>query len=48
MKSVEIYFRDLTEEAQKEVLAAAGVQDPSDMNWEFFPITILDFEEDEG
>jgi len=45
MKSVEIYFSDLNDEAQKEVLKAAGVESPSDMNWEYCPLTILDFEE---
>ena len=46
MKTVEIYFNDLNTEAKKEVLDAAGVNDPSDMNWDFIPLAILDFEEE--
>lgn len=45
MKSVEIYFTDLTEEAQKKVLEAAGISDPKEANWDIptFPIAIIDF-----
>ena len=47
MRNLEIYFNDLTPEAQERALAAAGVEDASDVNWDIFPITTLDFEEEE-
>lgn len=40
----ELYFTDLTEEAQKELLEKAGVESPEDMNWDVFPITTIEFE----
>ena len=42
---IEIYFNDLNEEVQKLLLEEAGVKDPSDANWDVFPIATLDFEE---
>jgi len=47
MTTVEIYYNDLKPEKQKELLEAAGVSDPKEMNWDgdFAPIVILDFEE---
>ena len=41
---MEIYFDDLTEEAQKRLLECAGVEKPEDMNWDVFPITVIEFE----
>jgi hypothetical protein len=38
-KMFEIYFSDLNEHAQKELLELAGVKDPKDMNWDVFPVT---------
>ena len=38
MDEFEIYFSDLTEEAQKSLLEAARIEDPSDMNWDVFPV----------
>lgn len=38
---VEIYFRDLKEEVQKELLAAAEIADPSEANWDMFPIAVV-------
>jgi len=46
-KTFELYFTDLTEEAQKELLEKAGVESPEDMNWDTFPITTIEFEEDD-
>lgn len=34
VNEVLIYFSDLTEEAQQRVLAAAGIQDPKEANWD--------------
>lgn len=51
MKSVDIYFNDLTPEAQDEVLKAASIKDPKERNWDIniIPLATLDFEdEDEG
>ena len=46
MITIEIFFDDLTEEKQKELLEAVGEQTPEDMNWDAFPITCVDFEEE--
>ena len=42
----EIYFSDLTEQVQKEILEAAGVDKAEDMNWDVFPITTIEFGEE--
>ena len=47
MKEFEIYFNDLTEEAQKELLSFMGISGSSEMNWDVFPITTITKEEDE-
>lgn len=44
MAQFELYFTDLTEQAQKEILKKAGLQSPEDANWDCFPITTVDFE----
>ena len=48
MKTFEIYFSDLNEDAQKRLLEAVGADKPSDMNWDIdiLPIAMYDFEED--
>ncbi len=40
MSDFEIFFSDLNEDAQKRLMAAVGITDPADMNWDgdFFPI----------
>jgi hypothetical protein len=45
-KSFDIYFSDLNEEAQKELLELVGATDPSDMNWDIdmCPIAIYETE----
>lgn len=43
MREVEIYFDDLTPEAQERILAAAGLKDASEANWNIFPIATLEF-----
>ncbi len=42
-RMVEIYFRDLSEEKQREVLDAAGVKSPKEANWDVFPLDYLEF-----
>jgi hypothetical protein len=46
MKEFEIYFNDLTEEAQKELLMFMGISGSTEMNWDVFPITTITKEED--
>ena len=43
---MEIYFTDLTERAQKELLDAMGVETPEEMNWDVFPIAEVETEVD--
>lgn len=43
----ELYFTDLTEQAQKELLNKAGVTSETDMNWDVFPITVIPFESED-
>lgn len=38
-KVFELWFTDLTETAQKEILKLANVIDPCEMNWDVLPIT---------
>ena len=42
---MELYFQDLTVAAQKELLKTSGITDPTEENWDVFPIATLDFEE---
>lgn len=41
MYEFEIYFSDLNEEAQKDLLDKAGIKDPEDANWDIFPIATI-------
>ena len=41
----EIYFSDLTEQAQKEFLEVAGLQSAEDGNYDVFPIATLELGE---
>lgn len=47
MKTFEIYFNDLNEKAQKELLEMVGVNDAREMNWDIdiLPIATFDFED---
>jgi len=47
MRQVEIYFDDLTEEAQTRVMEGMGISDKSEGNFEFVPLAILDYEVEE-
>jgi len=38
----ELYFSDLTPEAQKRLIAFWGISDPSELNLEVVPICILE------
>lgn len=44
-EDLEIYFRDLNEEAQQEALDFFGVSSPEEMNWELYPIAVISREE---
>jgi len=46
MKTFEIYFSDLNDDAQKRILEMVGVDTPADMNWDMdiIPIAFVDFE----
>lgn len=43
VKKYEIFFSDLNEEAQKELLEDTGISDPKEMNWDIFPLTSYEF-----
>lgn len=40
--TIEIYFADLKESVQKEVLDACNITKPEDANWDVFPIATID------
>lgn len=40
----EVYFSNLDEETQKELLAFEGIADPKEANWDVFPIFVLEKE----
>lgn len=48
MKTLNIYFSDLNENAQKRILDFVGAKDASDMNWDLdiLPIAVFDYQED--
>ena len=39
--TIDIYYSDLTDDAQKRVLAGYGLSDPKDANWDIFPLFVL-------
>lgn len=47
MVSFEIYFSDLTAEAQKELMELVHINDPSEMNWDgdMCPLAIYETED---
>ncbi len=45
VKLFEIYFHDLTEDAQRRYLEFQGVQKPEELNADLFPIFVLEREE---
>ena len=46
MAIFELYFTDLTEQAQQEILKKANVK-LGETNWDVFPITTIEFESEE-
>ena len=42
MSKVEIFFRNLDKETQEKLLKLYKVKDPSEMNWDAFPITFIE------
>ena len=48
MRTLELYYNDLTPTAQKKYLKVQGVSDASELNWEVNPIAIIEVEEEEG
>ena len=36
-----IYFRDLKEDIQKELLEENGISDPKELNWDIVPIAVI-------
>ena len=42
---MELYFQDLTVAAQKELLKTSGITDPTQANWDTFPIATIELEE---
>lgn len=47
MDNFDIMFHDLTDEAQKRLLAFEGINDECEMNWDVFPIVVLSRPEDD-
>ena len=45
---MDLYFKDLTPEAQVTLLREAGIKSPKEMNWDVLPITELYFDNDEN
>jgi len=48
MDKVKIYFSDLSEEKQQELLRLYQAETPEDMNWNVFPVTIIEGPEPES
>lgn len=46
IKSIDIYWRDLTEKKQKEIETILG-ESMESWNWDVFPVTSIDVEIDE-
>lgn len=41
MKTIEIFFHDLNQEKQQELMALYQVETPEQMNWNIFPVTVI-------
>lgn len=39
---LEIFFSDLTEDAQRRLLEFEGVESPEEMNWDVVPLAIFE------
>ena len=47
MAVFELYASDLTEQAQADLCKKAGVSSVEEMNWDVFPITTIEFENED-
>ena len=47
MKEIEIYWTDLTEEAQKRIRETLDMDENENGNWDLIPMTTLMFEDEE-
>ena len=45
MKKIEIYWQDLTEKAQKDILNMFGEEEEF-MNWDVIPMAIIEMEDE--
>ena len=48
MLNFEIFFDDLKPEVQEQLLSLMKEEQKEDMNWDIFPIAVIDIEEDEN
>ena len=46
MLNFEIFFNDLKPEVQNEILSIMKKESADEMNWDIFPIAVIDIEED--
>ena len=42
MREFSIYFSDLNEEAQEELLEFYEIESPEEMNWDVVPISVIE------
>ena len=41
MEGFDIWFDELSEEKQKDLLDFYGIENPKEMNWDVFPVTTV-------
>ena len=46
MNIFEIYFNDLSETCQQDLLEKYGIKNPKEMNWDVFPVTVIEIDKD--
>lgn len=44
MNVFEIYFNDLSEACQQDLLEKYGIKSPKEMNWDVFPVTVIEID----
>jgi len=44
MNVFEIYFNDLSETCQQDLLEKYGIKSPKEMNWDVFPVTVIEID----
>lgn len=47
IRTMEIYYDDLNENAQARLLVFEGVESPDELNWEISPLCILERENED-